>query len=147
MAPEIVVNGRFLARRITGVERYGREILQLIGDSCRVERPSRNLNGGMGHFWEQIILPSRVNSRSILWSPANTGPLWVSNQVLTIQDLSPLEHPEWYRTDFAAWYRLVPLLCAHKRKGFPSPTTNSARARIGMGRTRHHRQARMGTTL
>ena len=117
MVPEIVVNGRFLARRVTGVERYGREILQLIGNSCRVERPSRNLNGGMGHFWEQIILPSRVNSRSILWSPANTGPLWVSNQVLTIQDLSPLEHPEWYRTDFAAWYRLfLPLLAKRVRK-------------------------------
>jgi glycosyltransferase involved in cell wall biosynthesis len=118
MAREIVVNGRFLARRITGVERYGREILLLIGDSCRVERPGRNLNEGMmGHVWEQFILPRRVNSLSTLWSPANTGPLWVSNQILTIQDLSPLEHPEWFQTNFAAWYRLyLPLLAKRVRK-------------------------------
>ena len=117
MSHEIVVNGRFLSRRVTGVERYGREILQLIGTSCRVERPGRNLNGSMGHAWEQFILPRRVNSRSTLWSPANTGPLWVSNQVLTIQDLSPLEHPEWFKKSFSAWYRLfLPLLAKRVRK-------------------------------
>jgi glycosyltransferase involved in cell wall biosynthesis len=71
----------------------------------------------MGHVWEQFILPRRVNSRSILWSPANTGPLWVSNQILTIQDLSPLEHPEWFQANFAAWYRLLlPLLVKRVRK-------------------------------
>ena len=30
-ASEMVINGRFLARRVTGVERYGREILRWIG--------------------------------------------------------------------------------------------------------------------
>ena len=117
MAREIVVNGRFLARRVTGVERYGREILRLIGSSCRVERPGGTLNGVMGHAWEQIILPRRVNSHSTLWSPANTGPLWVSNQVLTIQDISPLEHPEWFKASYAAWYRLfLPLLARRVRR-------------------------------
>ena len=117
MMHEIVVNGRFLARRITGVERYGREILQLIGNSCRVERPGRILNGAMGHAWEQIILPRKVNSHSTLWSPANTGPLWISNQVLTIQDISPLEHPEWFQKSFAVWYRLfLPLLAKRVRR-------------------------------
>jgi glycosyltransferase involved in cell wall biosynthesis len=117
MPREIIVNGRFLTRRVTGVERYGREILQLIGGSCRVERPGGSLDGPMGHTWEQFILPCRVNSQSILWSPANTGPLWLSNQVLTIQDLSPLEHPEWFQKIFSAWYRLfLPLLAKRVRK-------------------------------
>jgi glycosyltransferase involved in cell wall biosynthesis len=117
MSREIVVNGRFLSRRITGVERYAREILQLIGTGCRVERPGKNLIGPMGHAWEQFILPRRVNSRSVLWSPANTGPLWISNQVLTIQDLSPLEHPEWFQKGFSAWYRFfLPLLAKRVRK-------------------------------
>jgi glycosyltransferase involved in cell wall biosynthesis len=54
-----------------------------------------------------------------LWSPANTGPLTVRNQALTIHDLSPLEHPEWFRASFAAWYRLfLPILARRVRKVF-----------------------------
>jgi glycosyltransferase involved in cell wall biosynthesis len=35
---------------------------------------------------------------------------------LTIHDLSPLEHPEWFRRSFAAWYRLfLPLLVKRVR--------------------------------
>ncbi len=109
MTREIVVNGRFLSRRVTGVERHGREILALIGDRCRLEKTHRN--GTAGHVWEQFMLPTMVKSDSILWSPANTGPLMVFNQALTIHDLSPLEHPEWFQKRFAAWYRLfLPLL-------------------------------------
>jgi glycosyltransferase involved in cell wall biosynthesis len=107
--PEIVVNGRFLSRRITGVERYGREILSFIGSNCRVE--TTRANGVAGHLWEQSALPLKLPPDSILWSPANTGPLTVSNQALTIHDLSPLEHPEWFRKSFSTWYRLyLPIL-------------------------------------
>lgn len=106
MTREIVVNGRFLTRRVTGVERYGREILRFIGTRCRVERPRRNWNGAAGHAWEQFVLPARIGPQSVLWSPANTGPLAMRNQILTIHDLSPLEHPEWFRRSFARWYRL-----------------------------------------
>ena len=106
---EIVVNGRFLSRRVTGVERYGREILSCIGSNCRVEETQRNGMGG--HLWEQLVLPRRLTSRSVLWSPANTGPLAVRNQALTIHDLSPMERPQDYKISFSAWYRLfLPLL-------------------------------------
>jgi glycosyltransferase involved in cell wall biosynthesis len=126
MTRDIVVNGRFLSRRVTGVERYGRGILSVIGSRLRVEGTRRN--GIAGHAWEQFVLPARfwtqparwrrsqeqaprLHSESILWSPANTGPLFVRNQALTIHDLSPLEHPEWFRGSFASWYRLfLPML-------------------------------------
>src|SRR5215208_7066545 len=115
MSPELVVNGRFLARRVTGVERYGREILHYIGSNSRVESTRRQ--GWMGHAWEQFILPARLGPHSILWSPANTGPLLVQNQALTIHDLSPLEHPEWFRPSFAGWYRLLlPILVRRVRR-------------------------------
>ena len=114
MTRDIAVNGRFLSRRVTGVERYGRGILSVIGSRLRVERT--RMNGVAGHLWEQFMLPTKMNSRSILWSPANTGPLTVRNQALTIHDLSPLEHPEWFRASFAAWYRLfLPLLAKQVR--------------------------------
>jgi glycosyltransferase involved in cell wall biosynthesis len=125
--PQVVVNGRFLTRRVTGVERHGQEILRCIGgkpalssiEGYRVERPARALNGVLGHGWEQFILPRKVNPGSILWSPANTGPLMVRDQALTIHDLSPLEHPEWFRRNFALWYRLfLPPLVKRVRKVF-----------------------------
>jgi glycosyltransferase involved in cell wall biosynthesis len=42
-----------------------------------------------------------------LWSPANSGPLIVAHQVLTLHDLSPLENPSWFAPSFARWYRLL----------------------------------------
>jgi len=114
MTHEIVINGRFLSRRVTGVERYGREIIPLFRSSYQLEMT--RLNGFAGHTWEQFALPAKLNSKSILWSPANTGPLLVRNQALTIHDLSPLEHPEWFQQSFALWYRLfLPALAKRVR--------------------------------
>ena len=114
MTRDIVINGRFLSRPITGVERHGREIVRLFGDSYRVEKT--RLNGLAGHAWEQLILPTRMKSESILWSPANTSTLWIRNQAVTIHDLSPLEHPEWFKAGFASWYRLfLPILVKRVR--------------------------------
>lgn len=119
MPRDIVINGRFLTRRVTGVERYGREIISYLGEGFRVEKPKGAASGFRGHAWEQFILPRRLNSGSTLWSPANTGSLSVSNQALTIHDLSPLEHPEWFRGTFATWYRLfLPILARRVRVVF-----------------------------
>ena len=116
-ASQVVINGRFLARRVTGVERYGREILRHGGNHSRVE--STRMQGWRGHAWEQFILPARLDQDSVLWSPANTGPLLVRHQALTIHDLSPLEHPEWFNISFAAWYRLfLPILAKRVQKIF-----------------------------
>jgi hypothetical protein len=54
-----VVNGRFLSRQVTGVERYAGEILRCLGEKPRIVRPRRALQGAGGHFWEQIVLPRR----------------------------------------------------------------------------------------
>ena len=116
MPRDVVVNGRFLARRVTGVERYGHEILSNINAEYRILKPIHASSGFQGHIWEQFALPRKLSSKSILWSPANTGPLFVSNQALTIHDLSPLEHPEWFRGTFATWYRLfLPILARRVR--------------------------------
>lgn len=117
MSQNIAVNGRFEGRRITGVERYASEILRCLGGQVRIIKPRPGLRGMRGHLWEQFLLPFLVSKDEILWSPANSGPLAVSRQVATIQDLSPLEHPEWFRADFAAWYRLfLPILARRVRR-------------------------------
>jgi glycosyltransferase involved in cell wall biosynthesis len=112
----VVVNGRFLSRRITGVERYGREILRCLGNNVHVVRNNGWARGAGGYFWEQILLPGRVKTDEILWSPANVGPIAIRNQVLTLHDLSALEHPEWFHPLFSFWYRLViPVLARRVR--------------------------------
>lgn len=109
MTREIVINGRFLSRRVTGVERHGREILTLIGNRCRLE--TTRMNGLRGHLWEQFMLPGRLQSNSVLWSPANTGSLNVQKQAVTIHDLSVLENPQWFQNTFALWYSFcIPIL-------------------------------------
>lgn len=109
MTHNVVVNGRFLSRRVTGVERFGREILKCFGEPPQVL--TTRFHGVAGHAWEQFILPTKLPRKSVLWSPANTGPLLVREQALTIHDLSPLNHPEWFQPGFALWYRLfLPLL-------------------------------------
>ena len=117
MPAEVVVNGRFLSRRTTGVERYAGEILSRLAGRVKVISPGRSIQGSAGHLWEQLVLPGRLPPDAILWSPANTGPVVVSRQVLSLQDLAPLEHPEWYRASFSWWYRFfLPPLVHRARK-------------------------------
>jgi glycosyltransferase involved in cell wall biosynthesis len=121
MTAKVIINGRFMSRRITGVERYASEIVRCLGERVRVIRPQRRLRGLRGHLWEQLVLPFLISKNEVLWSPANSGPLVVSKQIATIQDLSPLDHPEWFRAEFAAWYRFfLPILVKRVRKVFVS---------------------------
>lgn len=112
----VVLNARSLRRPISGVERYTMELSRCMGDSLRREELEHPIPAPAGHFWEQFILPFRVKRSELLWSPANTGPLAVCNQVLTLHDTSVLEHPEWYQPAFARWYRfLLPRLARRVR--------------------------------
>jgi len=101
------VNVRYRYRRVTGVERYAGEVVKRLGDKIRSVSPCYPVSGILGHIWEQFYLPAKVRKGEILWSPANTGPLSIRNQVVSVYDLSPIEHPEWFRREFAAWYRLL----------------------------------------
>ncbi|WP_324715314.1 glycosyltransferase family 1 protein [Carboxydochorda subterranea] len=102
----IAVNGRFLRQRVTGVQRYARELTRRLGPQVRLVAPGVAAEGLPGHLWEQAVLPARLSRRDLLWSPANTGPLAVARQVVTIHDLAAVEHPEWFSGAFARWYAI-----------------------------------------
>lgn len=102
----VVVNARCFDRPLTGVERYTREVTARLNGRVRLSRPRHPTNGWRGHVWEQIALPGLVNG-DLLWSPANSGPLAVRRQVITLHDLSVIDHPEWFDPRFAAWYRFL----------------------------------------
>ncbi len=128
----VVINGRFLTRPVTGVERYAGEITrQLVSmrddltvlhpnrplhefNSCRV--PMRRVGGGSGHSWEQIALPLhlRRSQRPTLLSLANVGPMRYRRQLVVIHDCSPLRHPHWFTRQFVTAYRAIwPQLTKH----------------------------------
>lgn len=116
MSGEIVINGRFEGRRLTGVERYASEVLRCLGQQVRIVKPERPMSGFRGHLWEQLLLPRELHPHQFLWSPANTGPLAVSRQAVTIHDLSVLDHPEWFAPSFRLWYLfLLPRLARTAR--------------------------------
>ncbi len=119
----IVVNCRILAAPTSGVQRYLLELLPHLHaymdapmDGVKEMRPAQAMMGIRGHLWEQLILPRQLG-QALLWSPASTGPLWVTNQVVTIHDMAPLDHPEWFARRFSWWYsNVVPRLAKTCRK-------------------------------
>lgn len=100
----IFVNTRSQTSGLSGVQRYTLELLRRIGSRLTPVAPSRATQGAKGHLWEQTVLPILVRN-GLLWSPANSGPLAIRRQLLTVHDVASLDHPEWYSPTFAAWYR------------------------------------------
>jgi glycosyltransferase involved in cell wall biosynthesis len=112
----VSVNGRFMSQRVSGVQRYAREVIARGSLSASVVTPRRAARGMRGHLWEQGVLPARIG-RDLLWSPCNTGPLAVARQVVTIHDCAFFDQPDGFSRKFAAWYRwLVPRLARRIRR-------------------------------
>jgi len=125
----IYINGRFLTQRVTGVQRYAREILseldtllakggpgselewKLVAPAGTTLPPLQRINGvhcGLlsGHAWEQFDLP-RITRGGLLVSFGSTGPYFKARQVVTIHDASVYRVPDAFSWKFRAWYRLI----------------------------------------
>lgn len=123
------VNGRFTAQRVTGVQRYAREIvraldadLQGTGGRGLLLVPSdgqpepallatevRRVAPLRGHAWEQVVLAAR--SERPLLNLCNTAPALRRDQVVCIHDANVFIRPESYSPAFRTAYRaLLPWL-------------------------------------
>jgi glycosyltransferase involved in cell wall biosynthesis len=127
----ILVNGRFLGQRITGVQRFARELLKamdalllqdpVLGDrmSLTVVTPpgtapslaltavsTREIGRFRGQLWEQVELPSYAGRARIL-NLCNTAPLAGRDMIATIYDASVYAVPDAYSIPFRAWYRIL----------------------------------------
>ena len=72
-----------------------------------------------GYFWEQVELPFWLKKEGspLLINFGNVAPQYYSNQVVTIHDLSTMEHPEWFSHKFARIYRMmIPQVAQNARK-------------------------------
>ena len=110
------VNGRYLIQRVTGQQRYARELVARLAERLQVIEPPQASRGFRGHLWEQFSLPRRVNG-GLLWSPSTTGPLTVRRQVVTIHDCAFFDQARCFSRAFAAWYQfLIPRLARAARQ-------------------------------
>jgi glycosyltransferase involved in cell wall biosynthesis len=125
----IIINGSFLLNNLTGVERYAIELVKLLPKhyqgheivliapketgvknelSVKIAYDNWKISG-QRWLWEQTRLPRLLYKYSnyILWSPANTGPYFIKNQVLTIHDVAFLKEEEWFSAPNRIFYRML----------------------------------------
>jgi glycosyltransferase involved in cell wall biosynthesis len=117
----LALNARFATRPMSGVDRAAQELsraLMAMGDEVDLrafapkapalaELPVSLTHGRLGgQAWEQLELP-RARGDRLLFSPCNTGPLAVRDQVVLIHDAQPWLQPQAYSPAFRAWYRLL----------------------------------------
>lgn len=129
MVGTILINGKFLASRITGVQRYALELFRhmdtildepsfqnlrlvcLVPHEVQVDPgwrqiELRRVGFNSGNLWEQFDLPIHARGM-LLFSPANTGPIFYSNQVITFHDAAVFAVPEAYSTLFRLKYWVI----------------------------------------
>jgi glycosyltransferase involved in cell wall biosynthesis len=127
-AVEVLINGRFLSRQMTGVDRFAHEIIRAIDRLCglgtspftfRIVAPSLPLepwplknipiscvSGMSGHLWEQITLPRYAKDRPLI-SLCNTGPVFKKNHHVVIHDATTVAVPESFSPKFRLLYRIL----------------------------------------
>lgn len=121
MTLRLALNARFATRPLSGVDRVAQELTRALvelGDAVEIrafapkaavfaELPVPIVHGRLGgQAWEQLELPI-ARGGELLFSPCNTGPLAVRDQLVLIHDAQPWLQPEAYSPAFRAWYRLL----------------------------------------
>lgn len=129
---QLILNGRFLTRAATGVDRVAMELVAALlarglpepfdklitlapnGPVVdEAERPAAILAalkpakaGLKGHPWEQFAL-ARTQPRDWLLSLCNTGPITRARQVVMIHDGQVFTQPQSYSRSFRTLYHLI----------------------------------------
>lgn len=116
----LAINGRFLAQRTTGVQRFATEVVRALAAQAdrrklRLLLPSDATNPfdlpattgrQRGQSFEQFELPRLLRSDETLVGLGNTGPLALgARQAVVIHDAGAFDTPESYSTAFRLWYR------------------------------------------
>jgi glycosyltransferase involved in cell wall biosynthesis len=136
MRGRLTINGGFLNQRVTGVQRYGREIVaeldRLLQEdrfksflSAKIIAPAgsrlsptlsaialeQTASGG-GPLWHQFVLP--FATQGVLLSLCNMGPLFASNHIVCIHDLNIILAPESYNSAYRTYHGILgPCLARH----------------------------------
>lgn len=126
----VFINARFLTEPLTGLQRWGREVLRELdamiedgsidGAAYRFQLLTPSQPEGMpeyrhlqlkvkgplrSHLWEQLILP--MAAKGFLLNFKNTAPTRHRNMSVQIQDLQPIAHPRTHTTLFNRVYQWI----------------------------------------
>ncbi|MDH1429839.1 glycosyltransferase family 4 protein [Comamonas aquatica] len=126
----LFINGKFLAQRTTGVQRFAYGVLTALDFSLQLTPCGRDVElllppgataipqlqvirqrvvGRANQSlttWEQLVLPKYVRE-GILLCLSGSAPLLVNNCIPTIHDAAVYLYPKAYSRVFVAWYRLI----------------------------------------
>lgn len=110
-ACKLLINGHFRQQRITGVQRYGHEIIAQFDKKdipySWVLSPKTLPSDVLRQLWMQSFMPLKVPKGKLLWSPTNIGPVLCENQVLTLHDIADQIHPEWFDDKYVQWRKII----------------------------------------
>jgi glycosyltransferase involved in cell wall biosynthesis len=125
---QIVVNGRFLQRPVTGVERFAIETLRAL--DLRIAQglqkpvfvlavppgtepavsfahiPVQAVGRHQGHLWEQLDLALFSRGRSLL-NLCNTAPMFKREQAVVIHDAGVFSVPQAFSAGFRLAYKVI----------------------------------------
>jgi glycosyltransferase involved in cell wall biosynthesis len=135
----VYINGRFLTQKLTGVQRFAREIVshldQHVGSQhwARTRRwvlmtppetlddlPLRHIERravgrGSGHAWEQTWLAHSARD-GMLIGLANAGPIFHPRQLVVMHDAAVFRFPENYSLAYRIVHRALSLRLAKRAK-------------------------------
>lgn len=121
---KLLINGRFLSQRPSGVQVFAHALCKELHDSgidfsflvrkkAQIEPPDYEVEilrwGNLdGHLWEQIELPYYIRKQNaFLLNLCNSGPIRLKNQATVVHDLAFFKNPSWFHPAFAMWYRFM----------------------------------------
>jgi glycosyltransferase involved in cell wall biosynthesis len=124
MARKLFINGRFLTQELTGVQKYAAEVTKqlliafpeatvlapnhIIQKEMAQEMKAQTLGSLKGHMWEQLDLPRAVKKENgFLINLANSAPLSLPEQMVTLHDAAFKVNPKWFSKKFAVSYGLL----------------------------------------
>jgi glycosyltransferase involved in cell wall biosynthesis len=153
----VFFNGRFLTRPVTGVERFGGEVIRAIDALCteghsavegldfevvrppsdcvseRFSRiPERGVGARGGHLWEQLDLPRYVRG-GILVNLCNSAPLRGTINVTCVHDANVFLIPKSFAWRFRVAYWIVLPLVIRRSSRWVTVSDYSARQLIRLG--------------
>lgn len=131
---KIVINGKFLTQRITGVQRYAREIVAQLDQLVSAEQMEiavpldaneipeyKNIKiskiGQLrGQLWEQVSLPLYAKKHeALLLNLCNVSPLFKPD-IVCIHDVKINARPHDFSKKFLLWYSILFKNAAKKAK-------------------------------
>jgi len=124
---KICINGKFFCQRVTGTQRYARELLnefdkllsaeyrervsmELLVPRCVASMPHlanievRTVGRMSGVRWEQLELPQYCRGR-VLVTLSGGAPIFKSENVITICDAAVFAAPSGYSRTYRLWYQ------------------------------------------